>query len=58
VTQIEWCECGAFVLWYVENLRVCTCGHPEGQHIDRTGLCMGDVKRSRGPQQATTSRTS
>lgn len=46
--RTEWCTCGAFAHWYTEDgLSVCECGHPDGQHIDRTGLCTGDVKRMR-----------
>lgn len=42
-----WCECTEFVHWYTSEDDIwayCHCGHPDTEHIDRRGTCIGEVE--------------
>jgi hypothetical protein len=42
---IDLCDCTGFRLWYVEDqYRVCYCGHPDAEHLDGHGSCIGRVE--------------
>ena len=42
---MEFCLCNKFVFWYEggHGVRVCRCGHPEREHVDQQGSCLGEV---------------
>lgn len=45
------CHCPGFDLWYVDedsHIRVCRCGHPQDEHLDSKGSCIGVSERSYG----------
>lgn len=50
MTQTQWCTCSQFVYWYTAEdgtpIRVCECGHPDHEHVDGAGMCVGDVIRT------------
>jgi hypothetical protein len=44
------CDCAAFDFWYLDDadedgpfIRVCRCDHPESEHLNGTGPCIGEV---------------
>jgi len=43
--QVVFCDCDGFVLRYVnqDDVPICRCGHPPDEHLDKTGLCIGEV---------------
>ena len=54
MTDLVWCYCEAFDLWYVAcGDTVCRCGHRDTEHLDRTRVCLGQSTRSLGEPDAT-----
>ncbi len=49
----SFCLCPRFSLWYIDEdepppIRVCTCGHPDSEHLIGTRSCLGEVIISPG----------
>lgn len=43
--KVDLCGCDRFDLSYTNDydIRVCSCGHPPNEHLDKSGTCIGDV---------------
>lgn len=50
MSNTYFCSCERFKLWYIGEdigVKVCTCGHPDTEHVDGAKMCVGEVRRVR-----------